>query len=127
MPKITIITQNAPSPIGHYSQGIIARNFVFVSGQLSLDSKTGNIVPGDIRVQTKYVLDNIKAILEQAGCTMDDVVKTTVFIDNLDNFKAMNEVYQSYFSRIPPARSTVVVGQFPPEIKVEIEAIAMIP
>jgi len=127
MGKIAIVTEKAASPKGHYSQGIRGGDFVFVSGQLSLDPKTGNVVLGDIRVQTRQVLENIKAILEKAGCSMGDVVKTTVFIDDLNNFKAMNEVYQIYFTGIPPARSTIIVGQFPPELKIEIEAIAMIP
>jgi len=127
MAKIQIVTEKAASPKGHYSQGILGGNLVFVSGQLSLDPGTGDAVSGDIRVQTRQVLENIKAILEKAGCSMDDVVKTTVFIENLDHFKAMNEVYQSYFAGIPPARSTVVVSKFPQGLKVEIDAIAMIP
>lgn len=127
MPIVPIKTEKAAPPKGHYSQGVVAGGFVFVSGQLSLDPKTGGAVQGDIQVQTKQVLENVDAILEQAGCTMDDVVKVTVFIDSLDNFKGMNEVYQNYFVRVPPARSTVIVGQFPLGLKIEIDVIAKAP
>ena len=122
-----IVAQRAPAPKGHYSQGIMAGNLVFVSGQLSFDPKTGAVISGDIRAQTRQILENMKSILEQAGCSMDDVVKTTVFITTLEDIKAMNEVYEGYFRRIPPARSTVIVSQFPADLKIEIDAIAMVP
>jgi 2-iminobutanoate/2-iminopropanoate deaminase len=114
MGKIPIVTEKAASPKGHYSQGIRGGDFVFVSGQLSLDPKTGNAVLGDIRVQTRQVLENIKAILEEAGCSMGDVVKTTVFIDDLNNFKAMNEVYKfilrEFSSKITDHRRSVSIN-----------------
>ncbi len=122
-----VVTQSAPAPKGHYSQGIKSGNLVFVSGQLSFDPKTGAAISGDIRVQTRQILENIKSILDQAGCSMDDVVKTTVFITAQEDMKAMNEVYETYFRRIPPARSTVMVSPFPAGLKIEIEAIAMVP
>jgi 2-iminobutanoate/2-iminopropanoate deaminase len=117
-----IQTANAPSAIGPYSQAIKAGGFIFTSGQIPLLS-TGELVEGDIAAQTTQVLENIKAVLEAAGVTPSDVVKTTVFLSDMNNFTAMNEVYALYFPS-SPARSTVEVSRLPKDVLVEIEAIA---
>lgn len=123
--KKIIKTAEAPQAIGPYSQAVEAGGFVFVSGQIPLDPKTGNPVPGDIKAQMKQVLENAKAILAASGYGMADVVKTTVFLKNIDDFAAMNEVYGSYFLTDPPARATVEVSRLPKDVAVEIDFIAM--
>jgi 2-iminobutanoate/2-iminopropanoate deaminase len=124
--KKIITTPKAPPAIGLYSQAIKANNFVFLAGQGALNPETGEVVPGDIRAQVKQTLENIKAVLAASGCSLDNVVKTTVFMRNLKDFAAMNEVYQEYFRRNPPARTTVEVGGLPRDLMIEIEAIAAI-
>jgi 2-iminobutanoate/2-iminopropanoate deaminase len=127
MPKTTVLTKEAPAPIGPYSQGIISTgDFLFTAGQIALDPKSGQIVAGDIKVQTRQVMNNITAILRQAGVTMSDVVKTTVFLKDMNEFAGMNEVYGEYFKETPPARSTVEVARLPRDVKVEIEVIAAV-
>ena len=119
-------TSGAPAAIGPYSQGIAAGGFLFVSGQIPLDPATGVMVQGDVRVQVIRVLDNLKAILEEAGSGMERVVRTTVYLTDLREFMEMNEVYRGYFAADPPARSTVEVSALPQGARVEIDAIACV-
>jgi len=122
--KKIISTNEAPGAIGPYSQAVRSGSFLFCSGQIPLDPKSGQIVPGDIAAQTRRVLDNIAAVLKAVGLTCDNVVKTTIFLTDLGDFQIVNEVYGSYFKQDPPARSTVQVSALPRGAKVEIEAIA---
>jgi 2-iminobutanoate/2-iminopropanoate deaminase len=124
--KRVVLTEEAPLAIGPYSQAIVAHGLVFAAGQIPLDPRTGQPVPGDVRVQTRRVLDNLKAVLEAAGSSMAKVVKTTVFLRDLNDFGAMNEIYGSYFMEDPPARSTVQVAKLPRDAAVEIEAVALV-
>ncbi len=119
-----VLTDRGPKPIGPYSQAIRANGFLFVSGQVALDPKTGEMASGDIRQQTERVLENVKAIVEAAGVKLAHVVKTTVFLKDMNDFAAMNEVYARYFSSAPPARSTVQAARLPKDALVEIEVIA---
>ena len=121
-----VITDRGPKPIGPYSQGIKSGGFIFLSGQVALDPKSGELTGGDIRQQTERTLNNIKAILEAAGANLHHVVKTTVFLKDLNDFAAMNEVYGRYFTAAPPARSTVQVARLPKDALVEIEVIAAV-
>ncbi|MEX2116064.1 MAG: RidA family protein [Bacteroidota bacterium] len=121
-----ILTDQAPAPIGPYSQAIIAGGLVYTAGQIALDPVTKNLVEGDIKVQTERVLKNIEAILKAAGTSMTSVVKTTVFLKDMGEFALMNEVYARFFSDSAPARSTVEVARLPKDVKVEIEAIAVV-
>ena len=123
--KEIIQTDNAPKPIGPYSQAIRAGNFIFLSGQIPIDPKTGELVKGDIRQQTQQVLENIRGVLESQGLGMQDMVKANIFLRDMGNFNQMNEVYATYFSSNPPARSTVEVGKLPRNADIEIEAIAI--
>ena len=122
--KKVISTTNAPAAIGPYSQAIEANGFVFVSGQIPLDPATGAFVPGGVEEQAEQSLKNLKAVLAGAGCTLGDVVKTTVFLSDMNNFSVMNEVYATFFPQNPPARSAVEVARLPKNALVEIEAIA---
>ncbi len=122
----TIRTEHAPAAIGPYSQGIKANGFVFTAGQGGLDPKIGKIVEGGIEAQTRQTLANIKAILDAAGTSLANVVKTTVFLVNINDFAAMNAVYKEFFPSEPPARSTVAVKDLPLGALVEIEAVAVI-
>jgi 2-iminobutanoate/2-iminopropanoate deaminase len=122
--KDIVTTDRGPKPIGPYSQAIKANGFLFLSGQVALDPKTGELTGNDIRQQTERVLENIKAIVEAAGSNLHHVVKTTVFLKDMSDFPAMNEVYGRYFSAAPPARSTVEVARLPKEALVEIELVA---
>ena len=123
--KNVIKTDNAPKAIGPYSQAVEANGFVFVSGQIPLDPKTGNLVTGDIREQTKRVMENGKAILAAAGCAMSKVVKSTIYLKNIGDFAIVNEIYGSYFPVDPPARATVEVSRLPKDVAVEMDFIAM--
>lgn len=125
--KQEIVSQKAPKAIGPYSQAIRTGTMVICSGQIGMDAKTGNFVEGGIKEQTVQVLQNIKAVLEGAGCTLENVVKTTVFLQHMDDFEAMNDVYGSMFAKPYPARSTVEVAKLPKGALVEIECIARIP
>ena len=120
-----ISTDRGPRAIGPYSQAIKANGFVFVSGQIPLDPRTQQMVEGDVARQTERVLENLKGILEGAGSSLDRVVKTTVYLKDLADFAAMNEVYGRYLSSSPPARATVEVTRLPKEARVEIELIAL--
>jgi 2-iminobutanoate/2-iminopropanoate deaminase len=126
MGKRVIQTERAPKAIGPYSQAIQAGNFLFLSGQIPLDPKTGELIKGDIRKQTQQVLENIKGVLESQGLGMENVVKATLFLKELANFNQVNEVYATYFPSSPPARSTVEVAKLPRDADIEIEAIALI-
>ena len=123
--KEAISTDHGPRAIGPYSQAIRANGFVFVSGQIALDPHTQQLVPGDISAQTERVLENLKGIVEAAGSSMDKVVRTTVFLLDMNEFAAMNEVYSRYFSRSAPARSTVQAARLPRDVHVEIDLIAL--
>jgi 2-iminobutanoate/2-iminopropanoate deaminase len=125
MSKRIIRTPGAPSPIGPYSQAVAAEgNFLFTAGQVAIDPQTGQFVQGDIKSQTRQVLENLKAVLNGAGASLGDVVKTTVFLKNMDDFGAMNEIYAEYFKDSAPARSTVEVARLPRDAKIEIEVVA---
>ena len=126
MDKKVIQTAMAPKAIGPYSQAIQAGGFLFLSGQIPLDPKTGELVKGDIRQQTRQVLENIKGVLDSEKLVMKDVVKVTIFLKNIGNFNQVNEVYATYFPSSPPARSTVEVAKLPRDAEIEIEAIALI-
>ena len=124
--KTILKTDKAPSASGPYSQGIDLGNMLFLSGQIPIDPEKGDIVATDIEGQTKQVLNNIKAILESAGCTLDDVVKTTVFLKDIDDFAKMNAVYGTYFTEGNyPARSAIQVAAIPKDALLEIEVIAV--
>jgi 2-iminobutanoate/2-iminopropanoate deaminase len=123
--KKIVSTNEAPAAIGPYSQAVRSGSFVFCSGQIPLDPKSGEIVPGDISAQTRQVLDNIAALLKAEELTFDHIVKTTIFLTNLGDFQTVNEIYGSYFKRNPPARSTVQVSGLPKNVNVEIEVIAV--
>ncbi len=125
MSKQQISTSNAPAAIGPYSQGIEGGGAIYVSGQLPIDPKTGAFAGDDIKSQTKQSLENIKAILAEAGLTLDNVVKTTVLLEDIADFGAMNEVYSTYFTGVCPARSAFQVVALPKGAKVEIEAVAV--
>lgn len=122
--KTVIATVAAPGAIGPYSQAIEANGLVFVSGQIPLDPATGAFVPGGVEAQAEQSLKNLKAVLEAAGCSLADVVKTTVFLTTMGDFAAVNEVYARFFTAECPARSAVQVGALPKGALVEIEAIA---
>ena len=126
MAKKQIQTTNAPAAIGPYSQAIQAGNLIFVSGQIPLDAKSGELVTGSIEDQTKKVLENMKAILDQGGASMDQVVRTTIFLKDMANFARVNEVYGTYFRAPFPARATVEVARLPKDVGVEIDCIAQV-
>ncbi|MCI0435710.1 MAG: RidA family protein [Gemmatimonadetes bacterium] len=122
----SVHTDGAPAAIGPYSQGIVVGGFVFTAGQIPLDPSTMQGVQGGIAEQTERVMQNLKAILEQAGASLSSVVKTTVFLADMNEFAAMNEVYGRWFGAHKPARSTVQVARLPRDVRVEIEAIARV-
>ena len=124
MQKEIITTPKAPKPLGPYSQAVKVGNLVFVSGQVPIDPNKSAPVSGDIKEKTRRVLENIKAILEGAGLTLDHVVKTSIFLRNIGDFSNMNEVYATYFKTKPPARTTVQAGDLPSGMDIEIDAIA---
>lgn len=122
-----VLTDKAPKPIGPYSQGIVVDGrFVYTAGQVAIDPATNQVIEGDIKVQTRQVLKNVEAVLKAAGASMNSVVKTTVFLKDFNDFAAMNEVYAEFFSGSAPARSTIEVARLPKDLKVEIEAVAVI-
>ena len=121
-----IATKDAPQAIGPYSQAIRANGFVFVSGQVAIDPSTQQVINGDVAAQTDRVLKNLSAILKGAGTGLEKVVRSTVFLKNMGDFAAMNEIYGRYFSSAPPARSTVEVARLPKNVLVEIDMIALV-
>ena len=127
MEKREVKTKKAPEPVGPYSQAIIAGQFVFCSGQIALNPVSGELVTGNIEEETVCVMNNLKAVLESSGSSFDNVVKTTIYLQNMDDFAKVNKVYGSYFSADPPARATIQVARLPKNAQVEIECIALIP
>lgn len=123
--KDAIVTDLGPKAIGPYSQAIRANGFVFVSGQIALDPRTQELVPGDITAQTERVLENVRAILQAAGSSLEKVVRTTVFLLDMNEFASMNQVYARYFRQDFPARSTVQAARLPRDVRVEIDVIAL--
>ncbi|HEX8999722.1 MAG TPA: RidA family protein [Blastocatellia bacterium] len=121
----SIQTDRAPQAIGPYSQAIKANGFVFASGQIPLDPATMQLIDGEIGAQTEQVLNNVKAVLEAAGSSLGQVVKTTVFLADMNDFAAMNEIYAAFFGQTRPARSTVQAARLPRDVKVEIEVVAL--
>jgi 2-iminobutanoate/2-iminopropanoate deaminase len=126
MKKQAVQTVHAPGAIGPYSQAIKAGHLLFVSGQIPLDPKSGELVKGSIADEAKRVLENLKAIIEAAGGTLGDVVRTTIYLKDMGQFAAVNEVYAGYFSQPYPARATVEVARLPKDVNVEIDAIAQL-
>jgi 2-iminobutanoate/2-iminopropanoate deaminase len=124
--KKQVQTDKAPKAIGPYSQGIIANGFVFCSGQIPIDPATGELSTGTIDDQTRQVLKNLGAVLEAAGSSYDDVVKTTVFLQDMNDFSKMNAVYAEFFKAPNPARAAVQVARLPRDVKIEIEAVALV-
>ena len=124
--KRIVATEQAPRAIGPYSQAVVSQGIAYLSGQIPLDPATGQIVEGDIAAQTARVLENLTGVLEAAGAGLDSVLKTTVFLKDMAEFGAMNEVYAKYFGTNPPARATVEVARLPRDARVEIEAIAFV-
>ena len=123
--KTVINSTNAPAPIGPYNQAIAAGNFIFVSGQIPADPVTGDIILDDIKAATNLVMQNLKAILHEAGASLNNVVKTTIFLTNMADFAQVNEVYGSYFTDNFPARETVQVAGLPKGVNIEISVIAV--
>lgn len=126
MSKEVISTEAAPKAVGPYSQAIKAGFFLFLSGQLPIEPKTGNIIADDIETQTRQSIENMRSILSFVGASLTDIVKTTVFLKNLGYFSQMNQIYQEYFDKNAPARSCVEVSRLPKDSLIEIEAIAII-
>lgn len=126
MNKKIINTESAPAAIGPYSQSVLAGNILFISGQLPIDPETGKFAGNDIKSQTEQSLKNIESILEKAGCTMDNVVKTTVLLNDMGDFAKMNEVYAKFFTKDYPARAAYEVARLPKDALVEIEAVAVV-
>jgi len=125
--KKIISTDLAPKAIGPYSQAVVANGFAFLSGQVPIDPTINKLIEGDITAQTARVMENLKGLLEACGSSFAEVVKTTVFLKDMADFAAMNEVYGRYFSENPPARATVEAARLPRDVRVEIECIAVVP
>lgn len=127
--KNIIETDQAPQAIGPYSQGVTVGSdrLLFTAGQIAINPKTGSLIDGDVETQTRQVLENIRGILEAAGSNFDKVVKTTVFLKDMNDFPIMNRVYETCFQENPPARSTVEVSRLPKDARVEIECVAIVP
>ena len=125
--KKIVNTSNAPKPIGPYNQAVISGNLLFMSGQIAFDPSTGELVIGEIQAETKQVMENLKSILDEAGLSFKDVIKTSIFLSDMNNFQQVNEVYGSYFSdEDAPARETVEVSRLPKDVNVEISMIAQL-
>ena len=123
--KEIVTTDRGPKAIGPYSQAVKANGFIFVSGQIAIDPATQQLIQGDIQKQTERVMENLKGIVMAAGSTMDKVVRTTVFLADMNEFTAMNEIYGKYFPAAPPARATVQVARLPRDVRVEIDVVAL--
>ena len=126
MDRTVVRTTDAPAAVGPYSQAIVAAGMVFASGQIPLDPATGQVVEGDIGMMTRRVLMNLEAVLKAAGSSLDRTVKITVFLADMNDFQAMNAVFAEFFPTTPPARSTVEVARLPRDVRVEIDAIALL-
>jgi 2-iminobutanoate/2-iminopropanoate deaminase len=126
MNKKIISTEQAPQAIGPYSQAVVANGIAYLSGQIPLDPATNQLVQGGIGEQTERVLENLKAVLEACGASLDSVVKTTVYLKDMSEFQQMNEVFGRYFSANPPARATIQAAKLPRDVSVEIDAIAVV-
>ena len=126
MTREVVQTENAPKAIGPYQQAIKADGFIYTAGQIPIDPKTANFVEGDISAQTRQVLENLKAVLEAGGSALDRVVKATVFLKNMADFAAMNEVYAQYLGSAKPARSTIAVAELPRGALIEIDLVALV-
>lgn len=124
--KEVIATEKGPKAIGPYSQAIKANGFIYTAGQIPFDPATGQLIEGDVAAQTGRVMENLKAIVEAAGSSLDKTVKATVFLKDMGDFAAMNEVYGRYFAKNPPARSTVEVSRLPRDVRVEIDLVAVV-
>jgi len=124
MSKSAVYSQNAPAPIGPYSQAILTGNLLFVSGQIAIQQSTGNIVNGDIEAETAQVMANIEEVLKAAGMDFTHVVKCSIFLKNMSDFPKVNSVYGQYFDQTPPARETVEVSRLPKDVNVEISCVA---
>jgi 2-iminobutanoate/2-iminopropanoate deaminase len=124
MDRIIIKTDKAPQAIGPYSQAVVAGGFVFVSGQIPIDPKTGSVIREDIKAQTRLIMDNAAAILAASGCGLAHAVKTTIYLKDMSDFAAVNEVYGGYFTSEPPARATVEVSRLPKDVSIEMDFIA---
>ena len=122
--KDIVLTDKGPKPIGPYSQAVKSNGFLFASGQVALDPRTNEFIGGDIRQQTERAMENIKAVVEAAGSNLHHVVKANVYLKDMNDFAAMNEVYGKYFTAAPPARSTVQVARLPKDALIEIDVIA---
>lgn len=127
MKREVVLTEKAPAAIGPYSQAIKVGSFLFCSGQIPINPRTKQIVDGGIEEQTKMALENLKAVIEAGGSSLSNVVKTTVFLKNMNDFAKMNEVYSLYFKENPPARAAIEVARLPKDVLVEIEAIVFCP
>ena len=126
LPKEVIITQDAPKALGIYSQGIRANNFIYTSGQIGIDPKTGKMNQSDILIEIRQVIENVKAVLEQGGGSLDTIIKLTVFLTDLAYFQDVNNIFKEYFIDNPPARSAVEVSALPMGARIEIEAVCML-
>ena len=125
--KKIIKTENAPKPIGPYNQAVIAGNYMFISGQIALNPKNGELITGEIKKETTQVMENLKAILSEASLTFENVVKTTIFLSDMNDFSSVNEIYGSYLNNsTAPARETVQVSKLPVGVNAEISMIAML-
>lgn len=127
MSRKVILSADAPKPVSAYSQAIQSGSLLFLAGQIPLDPATGKLVSGSIADETKRVFENLRAVLNAAGATLDNVVKTTVYLTNMGDFSEFNQVYASQFTKDPPARTTVAVAALPLSARVEVEAIAVLP
>ena len=126
MQKTVISTNNSPAAIGPYSQAIRFNELVFVSGQIPIDPESGKVIKGNIKEQTKQVLENLKNILQAGGSSLPNVLRTTIFLSDMDDYAMVNETYAQYFESSPPARSTIQVSRLPRDVHIEIDAIAYV-
>jgi len=124
MNKEILFTENAPAPVGPYSQAVKTGNMLYCSGEISIDPKTNEIFTGDVQKQTEMVMENVRAVLTEAGLDFKNIIKTMIFLTNMDDFAKVNEVYAKYFPENPPARSCVAVCTLPKNVNVEVEVIA---